>query len=807
MNAMRGALLTSALLVACSSTQTDVPTAPPVSKTTATEANLLPPGPRRSFEAHGPPVAVETRVPTSTAYELSPDGLILATFVAQGGGVAFYDVDRGIIVGRAPFPGAPTSLRYIEWVGDDALAVATDDAIAIYDGRTGSLRGSARGSLRGFVSTDRGPAFASVDSEDPSKPTQLTIHPFDAPAETLTSLTIQSPVLAVFDLGKGSFVVTTEAAAAAFDVRGKSLWSVSGNFYSAAMNPETSALLWPKQGELHALDTSTGNERPAIKQARVVGREVRAPWFYQPVAPIVIRVTNGAVEAVDLRKAGSPIALGQSLKAHAVSAGSTHAVTGTNAGVISVVELATGATRPVGQVPGDFYRLELTRGAVFVAAISLDQTQVLRGDLPDGKPHEALFTLPGSCSLHTSASGALRLAECGEKWFDLRGAGTKGFQPRAIDLRDERRGGDQALLEGPDGTAFTAQCGALPPVTLGGPTSGKSTPRRETDPTQATSPDGTIVAKLGPRGDGPGTNGYALGWGGATLELSRTSDGSWLHTLAQGAPINGFAFHPSGSLVVASSSVKIWSPSDGKLTKTLSGESFTLSADGEKLFVKSKRDAAIYDWKTFRSIGRWSGAVRAVDVSPNASFAVVHEVAAFPGQPGSENVVGIQVNDLKTGRPRFVVRTSDAGFAFAPDGRLFALAPVPVASFPTRSRARQIDLYDLTTGKVESSVRADAGGERPFFAKGSAVLGFHTVDGVRLVRRADGRILDVRAFAHGEHCDLFALAPDGGFEGEPHGALGFRLGNDLRTSEVVVAGPRFEAHRRKSMVAALFEGK
>jgi hypothetical protein len=113
---MRVALLSIALLGACSSPAPTPATTPPGLKTVVAEASPTPTA-RRSFVANGPAVAVETRAPVSTAYALSPDGLLLALFVAQGGGVAFYDVDRGIIVGRAILPRPPGELQFFEWVG------------------------------------------------------------------------------------------------------------------------------------------------------------------------------------------------------------------------------------------------------------------------------------------------------------------------------------------------------------------------------------------------------------------------------------------------------------------------------------------------------------------------------------------------------------------------------------------------------------------------------------------------------------------------------------------------------------------
>jgi len=99
------------------------------------------------------------------------------------------------------------------------------------------------------------------------------------------------------------------------------------------------------------------------------------------------------------------------------------------------------------------------------------------------------------------------------------------------------------------------------------------------------------------------------------------------------------------------------------------------------------------------------------------------------------------------------------------------------------------------------------GGEGPFFMKGGAVVGYHAPDAIRLERLRDRAKLDVRAFETDDgRCAIYAADSAGGFEGDPRGGLGIRLGDDLRTSEVVTSGPRFEVHRKKDLVATFLGG-
>ncbi len=89
--------------------------------------------------------------------------------------------------------------------------------------------------------------------------------------------------------------------------------------------------------------------------------------------------------------------------------------------------------------------------------------------------------------------------------------------------------------------------------------------------------------------------------------------------------------------------------------------------------------------------------------------------------------------------------------------------------------------------------------------KEGAFVGFHGPGYLRLTRRRDGASIDVRAFARGDRCHLYAVDTRGGFDGDPIGGLGYRLGDDLRTSAVVLTGPRFEAFRKIDLVSSFLE--
>jgi hypothetical protein len=185
-------------------------------------------------------------------------------------------------------------------------------------------------------------------------------------------------------------------------------------------------------------------------------------------------------------------------------------------------------------------------------------------------------------------------------------------------------------------------------------------------------------------------------------------------------------------------------------------------------------------------------------LSPLGRFAVLEAASGELGE------VTTRVVELPSGRERVAVPGASPVVAFAPHDARVAFAPVPVASDELFAPA--LTVYDLARDRREDIPLAEPGA-RPFFARGGAVLGYETAGGLGFLRLADGRALSVRGFEHRGACHIYAATADGEFAGDAEGGLGIRLGDDLRSSEVLVSGPRFEAHRRDDLAARFFDGR
>ena len=234
----------------------------------------------------------------------------------------------------------------------------------------------------------------------------------------------------------------------------------------------------------------------------------------------------------------------------------------------------------------------------------------------------------------------------------------------------------------------------------------------------------------------------------------------------------------------------------GRRLRTFDGEAFDIDDAGDRLGVTTGH-AAIVDVATGQSILDLAGRGRLAALSPRGRLAVL--VVSDPQEPAR---VTTTVVEIPSGRARLTIPAPAAGFAFDDGETRVVLAPMPIGL----TLAASVVVYDLARD-ARSDVSLDEPGKNPFFTRGGAVVGYETAGGVAFVRLRDRRRLSVRGFAQGGVCKLYATTADGAFDGDAEGGLGVRLGDDLGASELLTSGPRFEAHRRRDLVASFLDGR
>src|SRR5690242_8332259 len=110
----RARYLVATTLLACGSPRVSTP---------ETAASSAPIATGRAFADRGKHLPIFQGALHETSTSLSPDGTILAFTVTyqEGGGVAFYDIDRERLVARSSPPNVPTLPQDIRWVNDELL--------------------------------------------------------------------------------------------------------------------------------------------------------------------------------------------------------------------------------------------------------------------------------------------------------------------------------------------------------------------------------------------------------------------------------------------------------------------------------------------------------------------------------------------------------------------------------------------------------------------------------------------------------------------------------------------------------------
>lgn len=804
-----------------------------------------PPAPRTYCDL-GAPVAVDQRHSGKPPESFSRDATLAAFALEDPAGIALFDLDRHVFVGRPRLPTGQGHLVTLHVApGGDLLAhvsrdwIGTAPATARYDGRTGALIGVAEGIFSGFVTVD-GRAFYVVVDEAAHTVGLRALAPGVA---DLPALPLPVDLRGMVVAQSGVLVLGTETSARAIDAHGRELWSRSSPLgYAAEASVQAGALLEQDHGRVHIIDLATGKERRTVAGGRI------------HAAPIVTSDADGRFAIVDAGPAArAPLVLGPRPRAFGVAPGARFAAWVAPDGTVSVADVAGGTIRRIGDVsalpvnkvilsgdgelcgavapPTGPTALEWRDGHARFTPPTAPTTRVWR----DGRE---LFTVRATCSFVFDATGAARVVTCTDgRWFDMSGAAPRPMARAGVPLASDVAFDDGAV------PAFTALCETTQASLGEAGARGKALSKRPTverawQPAGASAlafdEEGVDVwnvaaARLRGRIASPSWSDRIAALsadagslalertGSLAIDLFRVADGALARTIDLPAQVTTLAFRGDKELLVATALEEqgcCWSerkepreryPAGGKVTtydattgralRSFAGERFVVDAAGSALGVTMLGRAAVVDAATGKTIATFAGRERMAALSTSGRFAVLEAVEENTG------VVTTRIVDVPGGTERVVLRGKSAGIAFDRAGTRVVLAPVT-----GMIRAPSLVLYDGAR-LVREDIPLPEPGARPFFAHGDAVLGYETEGGVGFLRLADRRELAVRGFERGGKCHLYATTPDGTFAGDAEGGLGIRLGDDLAASELLLSGPRFEAHRRADLVARFFDGK
>jgi WD40 repeat protein len=238
----------------------------------------------------------------------------------------------------------------------------------------------------------------------------------------------------------------------------------------------------------------------------------------------------------------------------------------------------------------------------------------------------------------------------------------------------------------------------------------------------ALSPDGTLVASVGPATSGAAGSGSAV-------KLWRASDGTLLQTLKGREDPCALAFSPDGQVVAAggaNGTVYLWKTADGGALRELSWQpssntpvsALAFSPDGKLLAATDVQgrvgiwDATTGDWKRSLSDGTLS-VLLSLAFSPDGKVLAVGTV--YPGI--------VRFWDVADGARRSEQAMDEIvlSLAWSPDGRRVAVGGV-----------RKVFLLDATTGKPAGAI--DLAGTEP----GASSLAFAKNGASIFVGQGDG---------------------------------------------------------------------
>lgn len=796
-----------------------------------------PPQPTRTYAADGAailvPGAADGMSEYGAVYALSPDGLIVAVLTVSESAVLFYDVDRRMVVGRAPAPGGMVGDKTFRWLSDDRLLLRSAyGTTGLYDGRRGLLLGEPRALVGAVEAAHR--VLGAELVEGPEGASTARILDLAAPAEPVATVPSTGRSVMLFTLGRGRVALADDSAMVALDERGAALWRVAGSVSAGAAIPGTSAVFFQRDARVVIADRETGEVWVEIEA--VLGA---------PASEGVVAVRGSDVVFLPAARDAVPHVVVEGASDFVVSANGAVVVARRSIGALVRAELPKGPARVVTTTRTTAFAV--SDAGRYVSYLAGDERHI--ADFASDPQGDAL--VPDGCEPRFASNDAPRLLAC-EDGLRVAPRDPLGPPEPKVALVARRReyaplpslvhGGAKGLIAKCSNGA-SARFG-LPPdpvdavrasatkdmgepsVAWGGDTlvaaDGRA-PEAGVDVWDIPSSTKRAHIALLEGETASGATRLVVSRDGATIatgrqiaqsvDLWRATDGAHLFTLPVAQYVQHFAFHPNGKSIVVSdhwpvggaylesdTMVRIFELATGTKTNELAGSAFRFSEDGTKLTVSSYGAASVVDASSYRTLRSWTGEGMGVTLSPRATFALVPTTYTGAAHPGMYYTSGLRLIDLATGAERAAIAGIPGAIAWSSDDAQLVVARATHWDAGLGGRALDVGLYDARRGREVRRLAFPLGVDDPRFVASDAVLSvwagdhrvFHSLKGDR---ESLGWIVE-----RDSACATFVTdAEMTVFDGDPAGGMCVRLGVDLRTAPCAT-GELLEERRRPELL-------
>lgn len=327
----------------------------------------------------------------------------------------------------------------------------------------------------------------------------------------------------------------------------------------------------------------------------------------------------------------------------------------------------------------------------------------------------------------------------------------------------------------------------------------------------APSPDGKLLAAGGE-------------YGATQILLFDLERGTLLRTLDHGHSLWSLTWNPDGAVLVSTArtpvgglyladedaSIKLWSPRTGKLLRTFKGHyNATYTRDNTLFVTWDYGEVQVYAATTLQKLGRATGAYMYAIPSPDGKSMITPDMDTSAAHPGMFEEAGIDVRSTRTGAVLRSFGLKTGVVTWSPDSSRLLISSSMSWRSDSMSRSFDLAVFSVATGKREQAWSSPGAVQRAEFALSGKLVVTRLRGMARLSRTGDGASIWIQPVMAGGRCTAVAFdEATGRFEAEDAAlpGLGFRLGDDLRRSDVVHAGPEVEALRApglyRSFIAA-----